>query len=121
VTELGGAKVLVVEDEYFIAQDLQSALEDAGAQVIGPVGDVASAFELVKSDRVDFAVLDLNLHGVVNFALAEEMTKRGIPFVFATGYEPTAVPTTYDHVPIWRKPFNTHELVAALGRPADDH
>ena len=116
MSELGGVHVLVVEDEYFIAQDLQSALETAGAIVLGPVGDVDGALALLAAERVDLAVLDLNLHGVVDFAVASELTRRGIRFVFATGYEPTVVPTTYDHVPLWRKPFAIDDLVGTLGK-----
>ena len=47
---LGGVRVLVVEDEYFIAQDLRSSLEAAGASVVGPVGDVAAGMALLKSE-----------------------------------------------------------------------
>ena len=114
LTSLGGLHILVVEDEYFIAQDLCVALETAGAQVLGPVGDVAAALRLVENEQVDAAVLDINLHGIVDFGIAAELTRRNIPFVFATGYEPATVPTTYEHVPIWRKPFVTPDLVAAL-------
>ena len=114
VTSLGGLHILVVEDEYFIAQDLCVALETAGAEVLGPVGDVAAALRLIENEQVDAAVLDINLHGIVDFGIAAELTRRAIPFVFATGYEPATVPTTYEHVPLWRKPFASPDLVAAL-------
>lgn len=114
LSDLGGVHILVVEDEYFIAQDLESALETAGAQVLGPVGDVGAALALLSSDQVDAAVLDINLHGIVDFGIAAELTRRNVPFVFATGYEPATIPRTYEHVPLWRKPFATDDLVAAL-------
>jgi len=112
---LGGARVLVVEDEYFIAQDLRAALEAVGAEVIGPVADIATALQLLGGQTVRAAVLDINLHGVVDFAIAAELTRRQIPFVLATGYEAATIPTSYERVPLWRKPFNVEELVVALG------
>jgi CheY-like chemotaxis protein len=114
VAGLGGVRILVVEDEYFIAQDLEATLEAAGALVAGPVGDVQAALQLIEAEPIEAAVLDINLHGVVDFAVAAELTRRGIPFVFATGYEAATVPRTYEHVPIWRKPFNVEELIASL-------
>ncbi len=60
--------------------------------------------------------LVINLHGVVDFAVAAEMSRHDIPVVFATGYERATVPTTYVHVPVWQKPFNVDDLIEALGR-----
>jgi DNA-binding response OmpR family regulator len=104
----------VVEDEYFIAQDLQASLEDAGAQVVGPAADVASAMTLIEGETVDCAVLDINLHGRVDFDLAAELTRRAIPFLFATGYEVASIPKQFETIPLWRKPFRTEELVEAV-------
>lgn len=112
--KLDGVRILVVEDEYFISQDLQAALEDAGAQVLGPAGDVGAALAILHDQSVHAGVLDINLHGVVDFAVAAEMSRHSIPFVFATGYERATVPTTYAHIPVWQKPFNVEDLIEAL-------
>ena len=59
---LTGKRILIVEDEYFIAADLKRALAEAGAIVVGPAGTLASAQALVDDD-IDLALLDVNLDG----------------------------------------------------------
>lgn len=76
---------------------------------------MAAAIEFIRTQRVDAAVLDINLHGVVDFAIVKELDQRKIPFVFATGYEPTTVPKTYEHILLWRKPFVIDALIEYLG------
>lgn len=111
---LRGKAVLVVEDEYFIAQDLRAALEAAGAIVVGPVADPDAALTLVSGTPVDAAMLDINLLGAINFSVADRLAAQGIPFVFATGYETATVPAGHAGVPLWRKPYDAQEVVAAL-------
>jgi CheY-like chemotaxis protein len=121
VTSLAGTptlshrRVLVVEDEYFLADEMARALQTLGAEVVGPVPTRDKALTLLSSDaRIDVAVLDINLRGESVFAVADALTERGVPFVFATGYEPTAVPSAYRAVPRWEKPFDAHDLARAL-------
>ena len=113
---LNGRRVLVVEDEYFIAQDLRMALEAHGAGVVGPAPDPETAISLLDTGKVDVAVLDIHLRGAIDFTIADELARRGIPFVFATGYEDGMVPARHRDVPLWRKPFETRELAASLCR-----
>jgi len=110
---LAARKVLVVEDEYFIAQDLQNALKREGATVVGPVSEPDLALKLV-ADGIDLAVLDINLLGAVDFTIADQLAARGIPFVFATGYESATIPERHRGAPVWQKPYRTEELVASL-------
>ncbi len=119
--ELRGAKVLVLEDEYFIAQELRQGLEAAGAHVLGPVADPHAAAALIGRERVDVAILDINLLGSINFAVADELRLRGIPFVFATGYEPAIIPGPFRDAPLWRKPFNVEAMVASLAEMSPRH
>ena len=78
--------ILVVEDEYMLAQDLSRDLEAAGVRVLGPVASVPETLEIVDgAERVDAAVLDVNLAGTMVFPLAEVLRDRGVPFVFVTG------------------------------------
>lgn len=118
-----GRRVLVVEDEYFIAQDVVDALQNAGATVLGPYAGEADALRTIEGNAPDLAVLDINLRGQVNFALAERLRQLRIPFVFATGYETSSIPAALKDVPIWTKPFETDALVTALGelRNGDEH
>jgi len=107
-------RVLVVEDEYFLADDMAQALRKLGAEVVGPVPTREAALALVAEKRVDAAVLDINLKGQTIFPVADALTAQGVPFVFATGYDETAVPPPYRSVPRWEKPFDPDALARAL-------
>lgn len=111
---LKGRRVLVVEDEYFIANDIANTLQALGAQVVGPVADQDSALRLIGEGRVDFAVLDIKLGGEMAFAAARRAIADGIPFIFATGYEPGALPMDLQSIPFWTKPFDVDALASAL-------
>ena len=78
-------RVLIVEDEYFIADDIAQVLEKAGAAVVGPAPTREAALALLTSERVDIAVLDIELHGELVFPVADYLRARAIPFIFATG------------------------------------
>jgi CheY-like chemotaxis protein len=85
---LSGWRVLLVEDEFLIAEDLASVLSAAGATVVGPAYTVAGALSLIESgDALDGAVLDVNLKGEAVFPVADALLSRSIPFVFTTGYD----------------------------------
>ena len=114
---LAGCRVLVVEDEYFIADDIARALWQLGAEVVGPVADQREAMALVEeTKRIDGAVLDINLRGEMIYPVADALQERGVPFVFATGYDQSTVPAQYAAVPRWEKPFDPTVLVRALPR-----
>lgn len=108
----GRLGVLIVEDEYFIADDLAQALAREGVDVLGPVSDPTEALDMIARERIDKAVLDINLHGEMVFDIARALKARGVPFVFATGYGANAVPEGLSDVPLWEKPFD----VAGLAR-----
>jgi CheY-like chemotaxis protein len=112
---LAGRRVLVVEDEYFVADDIARALHQLGAEVIGPFGsrDEALAF-FSAEDAVDVAVLDINVRGEPIYPLADALREHGVPFVFATGYAESSLPTAYRDVPRWEKPFDPQVLADAL-------
>jgi CheY-like chemotaxis protein len=118
---LRGCRVLVIEDEYFLADDIASSLRALGAKVAGPVGELASALDVLNSGEViDGAVLDINLKGEMVFPIARALKARNLPFVFTTGYDPSAVDNEFQDVLIWEKPLDllamTHAL-ASLIRP----
>lgn len=113
---LEGCWILVVEDEYLIADDLCTALTDAGAQVLGPAPDVLHAEALIAAEGViDGALLDINLNGAKGFPVADVLLTRGVPFIFATGYDQWAIPDRFAHVPRLEKPIRERQLRAVLG------
>jgi DNA-binding response OmpR family regulator len=116
MNELYGRIILVAEKEYSIADDLTQALEKAGADVLGPVGTSDGALTLLEvMDRVDGAVLDINLHGEAINPVIDMLEARGIPYVFAIGDGETAIPDQYKHVPRWTKPFRLEDLAKGFG------
>lgn len=109
---LFGRKVLVVEDDYFIAQDICRSLEDKSAAVLGPVASVDDALALIASEtRIDAAVLDINLLDVMVFPVADALKARDVPFVFATGYEKATVPDRFADVQHCEKPVDLEVLM----------
>jgi DNA-binding NtrC family response regulator len=81
-----GCRVLVVEDEMLLAMELESLLERQGCAIVGPVPTVGRALALLDSERVDVALLDLNLNGQPGAPVAAALTAQGVPFVLVTGY-----------------------------------
>ena len=108
-------RLLVVEDDYLIADELRNELIDAGAEVIGPVPTVAKALQIIGSETaLDGAVLDVNLGGEKVFPLVDVLRKRGIPCVFVSGYERQAIPAAYADIPLCEKPAGAHEIARAM-------
>jgi CheY-like chemotaxis protein len=114
---LTGCRVLIVEDESFLADDLAQAVAQLGAEVIGPVPTRDEALALLATGaKIDLAVLDINLENEAVFPVADILTERGVPFLFATGYSPASVPAQYQHVSWWEKPFDPQTLARALSK-----
>lgn len=112
---LNGRKILVVEDEYLVADDLAALLREAHAEVIGPASSLPKAIRLAAdSELIDAAVLDINLRGVSVFPLVEELKARGIPLMFLTGYGENNIPPDYAGVMRCEKPMGTANVVEAL-------
>jgi two-component system, response regulator PdtaR len=81
-------QILVVEDEFLIAMELEQTLQRAGYGVIGPVASVGAALGLLQNTRPDAAVLDGNLAGERVTPVAEVLRAMAVPFVLASGYGP---------------------------------
>jgi DNA-binding response OmpR family regulator len=112
---LGGYRILVVEDEYFLADDLCRTLTEAGAEILGPYASVEDASTLIaEGEPIDAAVLDVNLRGDMVFPVADALRDRGVPFAFATGYDQETLPNRFNDTPRVEKPFKAHKVAAVL-------
>jgi DNA-binding response OmpR family regulator len=109
-----GLHVLVVEDDFYIADDLTMSMEDAGALVLGPCNTVAVALHLLERTNPDCAVVDVNLGSGPNFEIAGALTARSIPFVLATGYDVNIVPAEFAAMPCLQKPVSGSKVVATV-------
>lgn len=116
--DLAGHIVLVVEDDYFIAEEICATLQGQGATVIGPAPDCEQGRVLLTGQRIDCAVLDVNLRGEHVFELAGELRARGIPSIFATGYDASFLPSTFSDAIYLQKPIDLAALVKAVKRCA---
>lgn len=114
---LHGCRILVVEDEYMLAADLEMELLNAGAIVLGPFGTVATAVEFIHTKQeIDGAILDVNLRGELVFPAADLLIERGVPFVLTTGYDASVLPSRFMHSVLCEKPFNTAKVAQAIER-----
>lgn len=113
---LYGRRYLIVEDEYLVASDMLTTLENAGATVLGPVSDVEHALEVLANEsfNLDAAVLDINLQGQMVYPAASLLAKRGTPFIFVTGYDCSDMPIEFAQAPCLTKPCDDTTLIEAL-------
>lgn len=111
---LKGLRVLILEDEFFLADDLARALRGAGAVPVGPVSTVDQAEELMSRETVDAAILDLNLHGQMASDFVERLTATELPCLIISGYAADAVPQSVSSVPRLEKPVSPSVVIDSL-------
>lgn len=112
MSPLDGKRVLVVEDEALIAAMVEDMLVELGATVVGPASSIDQALELVHSDDIDAAVLDVNIRSERVDPIAEILRLRSVPIVFATGYGSSTRGMNYS--PAIEKPYTLEKLADAL-------
>ena len=112
----GGAagRVLVAEDEFLVYLALEDDLRANGYEVLGPFTTLAGTLDAVTHERIDLALLDINLGGEMIFPVADELLARKVPFIFLSGYSSGAVPESYRGFPRLEKPYDPARLMGAL-------
>ncbi len=111
----GSLGVLVVEDSMITALDLERLLVRRGHRVCGPTGRAEEALSLIHSERIDVAILDINLGNADSFGIADALVRDDIPFFFLSGYDPNSVlPERFAGFPCRRKPFDENDIVEAM-------
>ena len=111
---LAGLRILIIEDEYFIADELSRSLTRSGAEVVGPASEIQAGLTLLSENSVDCALLDINLRGRSVFPLAEKLSTEGIPWVYLTGYGDRIVPADLRGAAHLEKPIDEASLIEAL-------
>ncbi len=104
-------RVLIVEDDPFIAMDIETAVAEqlgAGAELI-VVESVAEARQ-AAGRKLSCALLDIDVVGGKTFEVADILQKFGIPFAFVSGSAPHEVPKPLRQARFLRKPFSTREV-----------
>lgn len=109
------APVLILEDDFLIALDLEEALKERGIADVRVVADVDEALMLLAGGtRFAAALLDVNVGVQQSFGVAEALRRDGMPFIFLTGYSEAEMPAAFGTVPVLRKPFSWDEIGEAL-------
>ena len=113
--DFSGLVILVVEDDYYLAEELCLGLQDAGAQVLGPAPSVVDAMQvLAMHPKPDAAVLDVSLNGEVSWPIVDVLLALKVPVVLASGYEDFILPARYTALPRCVKPFMLTTLTNRL-------
>ena len=120
---LDGLRILIVEDNIMLAEVTKGVLEDTGCRIVGPVGRLGEGLAHARAEQLDGAILDIDLHGELSFAIAKVLADRGVPFLFVTGYQDREiVPVALRSAPRLDKPVADDHLVAValatFGSPA---
>ena len=115
-------RVLLVEDESLVAIMVMDMLAHLGHEVIGPATRLQQAIEMAQREAFDLAILDINLQGTESYPVADVLAVRGIPFVFATGYESLRLRKPFADRPLLQKPFYQDDLQKGIAQAcADSH
>lgn len=109
------ARILIIEDEYFIMSDLHRILEGGG--------NVCVAYNKIDDDvykldysSVDVVIIDLNLRGRLSYKIADMLKEQGIPFMFSTGYDVVPIIGEHSDAPRLTKPYREQELIDLIAQ-----
>ena len=108
--------VLVVDDDFYLAEDTRETLEEAGATVLGPYGRADEALASLEAALPNCAVLDLNLGSGPEFGIARALIELHIPMVLVTGYDHSIIPPDLAGMASLQKPVSRARLLAAVAQ-----
>ena len=114
MADLVGSRVLLVEDEAILAMSIEDMLRDLGCEVVGPALSLAEARALAEKEKIDAAVLDINMGEGFSYEVAEMLRARNVPFCFSTGYGSAGPEPRFVDVPVLPKPYSQQSLAAVL-------
>ena len=120
--DLGGKRILIVEDSPVVGPFTADLLEDLGCEVVGPAPNMAAARELIEQGAFDAALMDIHIRGERVFPLCEMLEERAIPFVLTSGYADWTMPDKWRDRPRLQKPYTIDDvrevLAGAIGAGA---
>ncbi len=112
-------RVFVAEDNSLVMLSIEALIEDMGWDLIGPATTVAEGLEMAARCDADVALLDINLAEEHSYGIAATLKARGIPVVFATGYDGgTDMPAELQDLPMLTKPYSMDDMEATLRKLA---
>lgn len=107
-------KVFVLEDEFIIADEIESILVEGGHDVLGPIATIDEA--VAELDRItpDFAIIDANIRGSSSAPVIDRLRQKGVPFCVCTGYRKDEISALFGPVPTLQKPIVPGALTALI-------
>jgi CheY-like chemotaxis protein len=112
---LAGLRILIAEDNLLVAMQLEDSVRRLGGLPVGPVARLALVLEIARGDRLDGALLDVDLRGELVFPAADVLVMRGIPIIFATGQDDSLrFASHFISYPRLRKPYLEEELTRMM-------
>lgn len=118
----GALRVFIVEDEPILAMNAEDMLNELGHEVTAIATRLDTALVLAEHSEFNLAILDINLAGSKSFEVADILRKKGIPFIFTSGYGVSGLDDSYRGEHLLTKPFGVRELehmiVQALALPS---
>jgi DNA-binding response OmpR family regulator len=120
--KLSGLRILVVEDTELIADSICDELQSHGCEIVGPVSRLPQALSAAREQKLDGALLDVNLAGEQCFPVADILQERDVPFVFITGYDvQSSIPPRFHGIERLTKPFDLDDLAILVARRFAPH
>jgi DNA-binding response OmpR family regulator len=115
VTSAARRRIIIVDDNYAVADGLRWALESAGHTVVGMASSIETAMELVVGTACDVAILDIDLHGKTTETIARQLAALSIPFMTITGFGDTEdLPPELAGAPRLEKPADLEEILRII-------
>ena len=109
-------RVLIAEDEFLVGIQLEEDLRLAGCSILGPFSTLELATQASRRERFDLAILDINLNGKMVYPLADELSARGVPFIFLSGYISADLPRRFRESRQIMKPHDPAVLIEEIQR-----
>ena len=107
-------RVIIVEDEPLVAENLRDDLVEAGFEVVGVAPRVESALKLIEGTGFDVAIIDANLAGTSAAPAAAALSARGLPFMVLSGYAREQLQREFSEAVYIQKPYRVRKLIDAL-------
>ena len=115
MSELLGKRIMLLEDEAIIAFAVEDMLIELGCTIVGPALNLDDAMALATTDlNIDAAILDVNINNGRSYRVAQALEQRGVPFVFASGYDESGVAWDGEPVEIISKPYRKDQIERAI-------
>lgn len=111
---LVGSRILILEEQDEIGRLLANMIHDFGCEVLGPVAELAGALAVLETSKPDAAILDVSIAGKSTLAVADELTRIGTPFAFASGNKTPAAIKRYAPVRLITKPYSSENIYRVL-------